>query len=1098
MARTNTQQSAIAAHVARFGRSTAARRIALRWLWTVAALAATSAALQVAFALFPWTLLPLLWDVAVVAAGVYAIASMIDVLLLRRPTLVETARRMESIAGPGHHLLSLALEPPPADTGCSTSLSAEVAARAHADLHRYPRRTRIRLRTPLAFSGACVAAFVGTIALPGPDLSAYWRLLLSATASRSVRVEPGTVSIAYGSGVDLRLVPPADRLPSCGLSLEWLPSHAGQRHAVRADSRGVCALRVDSVRSSFVYRFSYAGIQLNTDTIRMVPRPSLYSLRVSLTPPAYTHSATHTLREGQGSFEAYAGTRARIRVASTHGLSRACLLAGCDTVRMDVDSGVAACELQVTAPLSYTFALVDSMGQTSNATPSYSVDLLADKPPTVHVLRPGTNKALAVEQVETLWVEGVDDLGIRALSLSWRRSGFPVDSSVSRDVTPPGAGRVARAEAVWDLKPLDLYPGDTVFYWAGARDNRPGGGQSAYSDTFWFRIPSFREIHEQVARGQSQAEENLSDVRSRQEKMRSEVSQLAKSTKAGKPLSWEQKESVREIARDVEAQRDTLQHAVDALRKTVEKLRNEGLSSESIVKKMEQISKAVEDLVRQYGDSLLFKPPQTNDDATWKDVQQALSTLEKLMPNLEQRLDEALRFLDALRKDQRLAALASRAGQQAQEQARLADSKESPGQSLARQKDLAAREDELLGEVRQEMQADSSGALSEQSLPARSSAERAAQQMRSQLSRNRMPSSTSQSQMSASMSALSEQLKSQMSSGMMRKLMRERDRLLDMAHDAISLSEWQKEIRDQAGKLPDRADDKARNTVIGPQQELVQGLGQSASQKDSLGMVPPASMAKISSAYASACQRGRDAVEALEAGSGVPQMGSSGAALSSLAQTLLDASSDMDGMMQGQSQGQGGEGGMMSGLRQLSGKQSAVNSLTSQLLQSMLSQGQKPGGSGQGDGASAEARAEAQAAQEGVAQKLRELADKYGSEAGGGMGERARELEREAQQLARMLANPTPEVRDRQDRFLMRMLQSSLSMHKQGEGKEDRTSQSAREVFSRELSQTPGTGGSAADSYYRMRQRMFEGNYPREYRAAVEAYADSLGAQFVR
>ena len=62
-----------------------------------------------------------------------------------------------------------------------------------------------------------------------------------------------------------------------------------------------------------------------------------------------------------------------------------------------------------------------------------------------------------------------------------------------------------------------------------------------------------------------------------------------------------------------------------------------------------------------------------------------------------------------------------------------------------------------------------------------------------------------------------------------------------------------------------------------------------------------------------------------------------------------------------------------------------------------------------------------------------------------------------------MLDDPKPEIRDRQDRFLSRMLESSVSLHKQDEGKDERTSQSARTVFQstanpRALAMTPLTG----------------------------------------
>jgi hypothetical protein len=110
-----------------------------------------------------------------------------------------------------------------------------------------------------------------------------------------------------------------------------------------------------------------------------------------------------------------------------------------------------------------------------------------------------------------------------------------------------------------------------------------------------------------------------------------------------------------------------------------------------------------------------------------------------------------------------------------------------------------------------------------------------------------------------------------------------------------------------------------------------------------------------------------------------------------------------------------------------------------------------------------------------------------------------RELAQEAQRLARMLENPTPALGQQQEQFLSRMLQSTLSVHRQGEGKEQRKSEGAQMSFSpREGDQRalPDNYGDA-DSFYRLRNRALDGNIPREYLGVVKSYFDSLGVLFL-
>jgi hypothetical protein len=78
------------------------------------------------------------------------------------------------------------------------------------------------------------------------------------------------------------------------------------------------------------------------------------------------------------------------------------------------------------------------------------------------------------------------------------------------------------------------------------------------------------------------------------------------------------------------------------------------------------------------------------------------------------------------------------------------------------------------------------------------------------------------------------------------------------------------------------------------------------------------------------------------------------------------------------------------------------------------------------------------------------------------------------------------------------MLETTLSQHRQDEGKEDRISQSAKTVFGPAPGpQTPETG-YGTDSFYRLRQRAFMGNFPESYRLPVKNYFDSLGVLFLK
>jgi len=175
--------------------------------------------------------------------------------------------------------------------------------------------------------------------------------------------------------------------------------------------------------------------------------------------------------------------------------------------------------------------------------------------------------------------------------------------------------------------------------------------------------------------------------------------------------------------------------------------------------------------------------------------------------------------------------------------------------------------------------------------------------------------------------------------------------------------------------------------------------------------------------------------------------------------------------------------------------------MTADLLRGMMrgagnGEGMHPG---EGGGEAAQqARRAAQQAQQAIADQLQQLAEKYGKEAGESMRSRVGDLEEEARRMAAMLSRPTAEITERQDRFLARMLETTLSMHRQGEGKEEWKSRTAEKTMSEVLVSEPGKAFKDVDAFHLLRQKAFNGNFPEAYRAALRAYFEALSERYLK
>jgi len=1091
-------RNTVRAFIARHRSFLIVRRIVIGILFSCALFFISSSLLHAVFGVFPWIALPFVWDVLLLGEAVFLLYWIVDSTIFHAPGLITTAKIVENHENRTHSLLSIALELDSKSEGQSESLTRMAQERAASEIIHFPERLPFRISRYILLSfGAGLIAWIAILFLIQPRLISFWDFPFSFNADTKATIDPGTIAIPQNGSCTLRLHPSMLQYPSCRLEIKSLDRGSQMTHLLRPDTANVFMHRIDTVRLSFSYRFSLGPHVFGPETVTVIPPPTLYSLQVSIIPPSYINRPKQLLREGQGSFSAYAGSRVSFSIGSGH-LKNAWLLMGDDSVALSVESDSLFGETTIWKECEYSFALTDTLGQKNDSLPHFHIGIVEDEKPLVHFLKPAHNKACTPALVETLWVEGIDDIGIKNMHVYWHKntdsSIVPWNIPVSKD------SRLVRKQLVWDLSELSLYPGDTVFYWARIRDSKPyGNPQIAQTDTFWFRVPGFEEIHRSISEQENYVEKSLGEVKEKQNDVATKLDNFFKSATGTEELTWEQKQVLKDVQKNLEAQSDSLTKAVKALEESIQKMKEQGLQGNDVVKKMEQIQHALKEILEQYGDSLLYDFEKNEADIGWEEMKEAVEKIQDLLPDLEERLDQTLAFLETLKKDQELASLALKAEHLGKEQTNISFSKDLPSRQMERQKDLLDRIEALSKDLNEQFP-ENDGLHSTKKIDSLKN------KMNDQLSHKRQPSGKTMRDMGGNLFSLSNELRQKLSAHSALRMQKERDLLLRMANDAITMARWQTDL---AEKAQHKKDDPQ---LAQAQQALNDALKKSMAKTDSFSVLPPHIIHQMNEDFGK-CQSSSNMVtEALGHNSRVAGfMERNTESLHALANSLLEKMSALEGPKGQQGQGMSG-GGMMSGLRKLSGKQAAVNAATADLLRSMMQQGQgqRPGqgkgqkqGQGQGteEGGSAagadEAKRAAQEAQDAIADELRRLADNYGEEAGEGLTDRVKKLEKEAKRLARMLENPNAEVSERQDRFLARMLQSTLSLHREGEGKEERKSQKAESIYSDRSTVSQGEILKDIDTFHRIRRKAFQSNFPERYRPFIKAYFDSLGTLFL-
>lgn len=1070
-----------------------------------AVVAGIESLLLIAFSFFPWTVLPVIFDLVIIAGiAALGIAAIVH-FFISAPSLVKTAQLIEQNNTSRYHTLSLALELGLQQPRGSEDLRNHLLfLGAQACTSCSPEIKNIISKKRLYSFFTVLLFFCGSIILCKPSLLVWWDLPLTLFSPVEATLSPGTIAVAQNTALTLRCIPRTSQYPSASLTITDITPYgagASTSHLLRPDSAGTFSYVTDSINTSMTYSFSIGNRRFGPDTITVIAPPVLYSLKISLAPPRYTRKKDKVLPEGQGSFAAYPGTEASFTIQSLFALKKALFIPDKgDTVAFQVNGTHAHGKVKIRQSAAYTFFLEDTLSQKNDSIPDFFITLLPDYDPSVRIVKPGIHKVLSVAQQETLWVEARDDFGINMLDLMWKKSSDIDDTVYQKNILPDRVSEpIIRQQTAWDLLELSLYPGDSVYYWVLTHDNKPlRKPHLVSSDTFFFRLPTFAEIHNRVSQKEEDAAQAMSSVQKLQKEMKERLNSLIRSAEGKESLSWEEKKIIEDIGKNFQQQTDSLQEAVKALQEAVEKMKESSANNE-IMEKMNELQKAVKELVEEYGDSLLFKNPDNDETLSWRDFKEAVEKMTSLLPQLEERLQNALQYLDMLRKETERAMLAQKAQKLASQQMQIAESEEKAEKKMNQQKNFNQETADFLKELNKKITADTASTVTMEQLPSAHDAASLQESMQQTVSQQNMPSQSSMHRMSAALQSLASELESTLSSAMAAKAMKDRQLLLDIAQNVLHMAQWQEALAEQT------AGQKETKTQATEQQALRQALENSLKNLDSLKMVPPSLIQGIQSSAQSVKKTMNDALQSMgNASESSMNMKNAVQGLNGLGQTLLSTSAQMKPSSSSGGQG-GGAGGMMSGLKKLSAQQAAINAATSEMLKQMLSSSsgnKQPGGQGSGSGQEAqnseEARQAAQRAQRELADRLKELGEKYQNNSEKSLTRRVKELEEEARRIAEMMKNPTPQISGRQDRFLVRMLQSTLSMHKQDEGKEQRQSKSALTTFSNKQLNTFQESFKESDTFYNIRLKALEGNFPDSYRQQVQEYFDALGELYLK
>lgn len=987
--------------------------------------------------------------------------------------------------------------------GTSPELGQALEAETVRRMERVPLESlavRVRPARPLGATAAALALILAAGLLGPSAVRRSWATLFDpAAAAPPVRlaVEPGSVRITPGASLAVRArVWGTTRPPRLLRGARSSPAAVSEG----ADASGARTWRFDLVQLTRAedYRVRVAAVESPTYHIALDGTPAPLAFDLEIRAPAYARLPVQRGSSTRGDLSALRGSTARVTVTFDRDLDALdAALPGGRRAAFRADSP-RRWSGEIPVRESGTWSLHARAAAGEGRFP-YTVQALADAPPLLAVRVPEGDVDLPAGQQVPVQVLGQDDLGLTELALEFRK-----DPAAPWRAVPLAAfdarPREAEVATRWDASELGMLPGETAsFRFVLYDDNAIGGRGRAVSPVFELRFPSLAELYQRTDEAQRGVQSTLEQAAERVQELqksleRLERQQAVRSVPPSAP-AFERSEEMRSaLERQQELSRQ-IDEASRTLRESVEQAAERKAFDQELMRKMREMSELLQQIQTPELRRAMERMQQALRDLDRRALEQNLSEWRERNQELLENLERSIELLKRLREEEQLASLAERAEELKRQQDELnADherSGERPGNSAedSREREARASRQERAAQQSEQLAADvkemakqlespderaameqAAGEIGEEAAGEQErSAESARERQDSQASRSGRAASQSLERGAQRMAAMADQRRKEREGADLAAVRR-------AAQDLVALERANASNLDSTAPPAQRAD---------RQTDLAEGVARVADSLGTLAQRTPFLSPSVSENLGRALEGMQGSGRDLAAGNrqrGEESGRSAGRALNEVVLELRQTEDAMCSAPGGESQGRKPSPSQRMG--ELSQQQSALNQETRSLARRLSEQMMQTLGS-------PEELQRLAAEQARIRQQLEQLQrdDETENRLLGRLDQAAREM-KEVEEALRA-GGSSPELEEKQQRILSRMLDAQRSVHRR-DFDPQRESRPGEDIARRSPADLPPELLRESD---RLRLGLLKAEadrYPAQYRAFIESYLRAL------
>ncbi|MDD2422780.1 MAG: hypothetical protein PHT37_01330 [Candidatus Cloacimonetes bacterium] len=383
--------------------------------------------------------------------------------------------------------------------------------------------------------------------------------------------------------------------------------------------------------------------------IKVLDEPIVRRWQVTYDYPAYTGIPDFSDSLSYGNIEAYQGTKVTLKIQGNIPLKRASMVFS-DASRKDLspmDATNFITQLTLTNPDQWYLEIEDELGRKSRPEEK-QIRILPDDPPQIRIIFPGEDLTLNQNLMLPLIISANDDFGLANFSLHYQiNAKEPVAVNI-QNVIP---SKLYNTDYLWNMNPLDLFPGDVVTYWVEIYDNAPTP-QKGVSTRYRARFPSIEEIYAEIESQENIRKDELSTALKESEKIQERFEQKRRELLKDPTLEWEDKKQLEDILQNQQDLAEQVENIADSFQDLIDKMQANSTLSQDTLQKMMKIQELMQEIANEDLLKAMRDMEKAMQNVSPEDLRKAMENFKFSMEDFAKKIEQTLALLESIKNEQ--------------------------------------------------------------------------------------------------------------------------------------------------------------------------------------------------------------------------------------------------------------------------------------------------------------------------------------------------------------------------------------------------------------------------------------------------------------